>query len=76
MEDSNKIQKIKYGVPTVVVLARDFPLIRIQPIVDRKRKDINAAMKKFRDLDNHEVGDDCHSGNVGSYKGKPVVFDW
>ena len=52
----------------------------VQPLADTSQKAIN----KFEIKANHEkidwsfelIGGDCHAGNYGVYKGKPVVFDW
>lgn len=79
MEGSRYISKIRKGVPTVVLFDRidgENELIRIQPIVDISAKAVKQAHAELSELSCVSVGDDCHSGNVGVYKGKSVVFDW
>lgn len=49
--------------------------IRIQPRVDRSKKAVSIAMKKFHTswyLDRYDI----HERNVGLLEGKPVIFDW
>lgn len=49
--------------------------VRIQPRVDRSKKAVSVAMKKFSTswyLERYDI----HERNVGLLEGKPVIFDW
>lgn len=49
--------------------------VLIQPKVKTDKKSVEKAMNnldKNKELYNY----DLHEGNVGIYKGKPVIFDW
>lgn len=60
-----QVNKLNYGL-----------LIRIQPkaIIDTSSR--WQAYNDLEELSTEEVGMDIHTGNVGIYKNKSVVFDW
>lgn len=78
------------AIPTVSVDLRDMDefinlshgryckLMMVQPCADISPKAIRRAMRAVRNSENEdrEFGSDTHDGNVGLYKGMPVVFDW
>lgn len=68
------------SIPTVVLYQvnklNHGLLIRIQPkaIIDTSSR--WQAYNDLAELSTEEVGMDMHTGNVGIYKNKSVVFDW
>lgn len=77
---------IHYRVPTLIYAYENIrptqwdwnTVLLIQPKVDLSYYDSDdhdyyrTVMKKFERLS----GCDCHSGNIGRYKGQVVLFDW
>ncbi len=74
-----KMPNICYGKPRAAITTVRFwkgdELIFIQPLCCTKK---SRLAQKLLGIDMGLHGDchDLHSGNVGWYKGKPVVFDW
>ena len=71
----------EYAVSTVFVTTtkiRDYAVqARIQHLVDRSDEAIETAYDFLRENHGFEkVGGDFHQGNVGMWKGKPVMIDW
>ncbi len=63
----------KHAVPTVRFSHFNGILIFVQPLVNTKKKyDAEAELEGLKSC----LFNDLHGGNVGYYKGKPVVFDW
>jgi len=75
--------ELKYRVPTVIVSKHkgeityedDYHII-IQPkVVMADKSYFDKTQHVFEDLE-YDCGSDVHRGNVGIYRGKPVLIDW
>lgn len=84
LEESESLFVPKRSVPTIIAKpariledgGKDLVLIRVQPKVNVDSSSRWFAFSTLGNLRYTEVGADCHVGNVGMYKKKPVVFDW
>jgi hypothetical protein len=65
---------IQFRVPTYV-LENGW---MVQPLVQKinRKKAVDAIRKKMKPYLKMGMWPDLHTGNVGWYKGKPLMFDW
>lgn len=72
------IKTYEIPLPARAIFPRAAEYLLVQPLADVSRKAKREFEKRAEKVNWCEniCGDDCHIGNYGMYKGKPVVYDW
>lgn len=69
--------KPKWACPTIKLRGPNrYDNLYLQPFCDTSREAVKAAWDTALRHDFRGWGSDCHRGNVGLFRDKPVQFDW